>query len=105
MIFILLCIYLHVSYSLLFSRLFFKKPVVFEKENIGIVLFPGYGKSSSCYKDLCNKIDYNLKKSNIYSHFIMNDYYNNVPSERFANMYYMKVLSPQLCYELIHLYF
>ena len=30
---------------------------------------------------------------------------SDVPSERFANMYYMKVLSPQLCYELIHLYF
>ena len=79
MIFILLCIYLHISYSLLFSRLFFKKHFVFEKETIGIILFPGYGKSSNCYKDLCNKIDYKLKKSNIYSHFIMNNYYNNIP--------------------------
>ena len=79
MIFILLCIYLYVSNSLLFSRLFFKKSVVFEKEKIGIILFPGYGKSSSCYKDLCKKIEYNLERSNIYSHFIMNDYYNNIP--------------------------
>mgnify|MGYP001422191074 FL=1 len=65
MIFILLCIYLHVSSSLLFSRLFFKKQVVFEKENIGIILFPGYGKSGNCYNDLCDKIEDKLQKNNI----------------------------------------
>ena len=79
MIFLLLCIYLPVSGSLLFSRLFFKKSIIFEKENIGIILFPGYGKSGDCYNNLCEKIEDKLQQNNINSEIIINNYFYNIP--------------------------
>ena len=79
MIFIWLITYFQITNALFFSRLFFKKSLTFKEENIGIVLFPGYGKSGNCYTNLCLEIKNKLEKDNINSEIIINNYFYNIP--------------------------
>ena len=76
---LLLFIYLQFVNGFFLSKLFFKKKLEFEKEDIGIVLFPGYGKSGDCYLNLCNHVKNKLKESNINSEIIINNYFYNLP--------------------------
>ena len=48
-------------------------------ENIGIVIFPGYGKNADNYKSISEKICDKLKKNNIGSTIIINNYLKNIP--------------------------
>ncbi len=72
-------IFLHISNGLLFSRLLFKRKMIYPKKKVGIIFFPGFGKKSSCYEDICNILHNELDKSNINSEILIQDYFYNIP--------------------------